>query len=69
MQLVIRNENDANVLNMASEGPFLLIRLSPGTYQVFATYRGETQSRTVTTGASGSKRLTFQWNRSASDPN
>jgi hypothetical protein len=68
VQVVIRDENDANVLNVASEGPFLLVKLHPGNYQVFATYQGETQSRKVATNASGTKQLTFQWNRPASGP-
>lgn len=66
VQVVIRNNNDANVLNVASEGPFLLVRLAPGQYQVFATYENQTQSRKITIGATGSNRLTFEWNRPAS---
>lgn len=66
VQAVIRDENDVTVLNVTSEGPFLLARLAPGTYQVFATYEGQTQSRSVTIDASGSARLTFQWDRPAS---
>lgn len=68
VQVVIRNEHDANVLNVASEGPFLLARLAPGKYQVFATYENQTQSRSVTIGATGTTRLTFEWNRPASGP-
>jgi hypothetical protein len=69
VQVVIRNENDANVLNVASEGPFLLVKLDPGNYQVFATYDNQTQSRKITIKpAGGSTRLTFEWNRPASGP-
>lgn len=66
VQVVIRDANDASVLNVASEGPFLLVKLAPGSYQVFATYDNQTQSRKITIGARGSARLKFEWNRPAS---
>lgn len=68
VQVVIRNDNDANVLNVASEGPFLLVRLAPGQYQIFATYENQTQSRKISIAATGTTRLTFKWNRPASGP-
>ncbi len=68
VQVVIRDENDANVLNVASEGPFLLVKLPPGKYQVFATYANKTQKREINVGINGSTRLTFAWERPASGP-
>ncbi|NYT61136.1 carboxypeptidase regulatory-like domain-containing protein [Alcaligenaceae bacterium] len=68
VQVVIRNDNDANVLNVASEGPFLLVRLAPGHYQVFVTHENQTQSRKVSINTSTSTRLTFEWNRPVSGP-
>ncbi|SHI35497.1 carboxypeptidase regulatory-like domain-containing protein [Pollutimonas bauzanensis] len=68
VQVVIRDDNDANVLNVASDGPFLLVKLAPGNYRVFATYENQTQSRKVSIGPRGGARLTFQWNRPASGP-
>ncbi|WP_233208415.1 carboxypeptidase-like regulatory domain-containing protein [Pollutimonas subterranea] len=68
VQVVIRDENDANVLNVASEGPFLLVKLPPGKYRVFATYDNKTQERQINVEASDSTRLTFAWERPASGP-
>jgi hypothetical protein len=68
VQVVIRNKDDATVLNVTSEGPYLLARLAPGSYQVFATYNGQTQSRQITIGQAGTVRVTFGWNRPSSGP-
>ena len=68
VQVVIRDENDANVLNVASKGPFLLVNLPPGKYQVFATYGNQTQQRDINVAVNGSTRLTFAWKRPVSGP-
>ncbi len=68
VQVVIRDEHDVNVLNVASEGPFLLVKLPPGKYQVFATYANQTQKREINVGVDNSTPLTFAWERPASGP-
>lgn len=64
VRVVVRNQYDVTVLNVESQGPFLLARLEPGTYQVFATYRNQTQSRPVTLADGKSARVVFEWQRS-----
>lgn len=68
VQVVIRDSHDANVLNVASDGPYFLVKLPAGSYEVFATYNNETQSHKVTVGDKGSARATFTWNRPKSGP-
>lgn len=68
VQVVIRNKDDVTVLNVTAEGPYLLVRLAPGPYQLFATYNNQTQSRKITIGDTGTVRITFQWNRPSSGP-
>lgn len=66
VQVVVRDAYDANVLNVTSPGPLFLARLAPGSYQVFATYEGETQSKPITVTADGTVDLRFLWKRPAS---
>lgn len=61
VQVVVRDEYDATILNIESEGPFLLARLAPGAYQVHATYKNQTQSRPVTVSDTTSSRMVFEW--------
>jgi hypothetical protein len=68
VQVVIKNKDNATVLNVTSKGPYLLVRLAPGPYQVSATYNNQTQSRKITIGESGSVRVNFGWNRPSSGP-
>ena len=68
VRVVVRDRYDATVLNVASEGPYLLARLPAGQYQVFATYRHKTLSRHITLSSSGTTRVVFDWPREASPP-
>lgn len=63
VQVVVRDQYDATVLNVESQGPFLLAQLQPGTYQVHATYRNQTQSRPVTVVDNKNTRMVFEWAR------
>lgn len=63
VQVVVRDQYDATVLNVESQGPFLLARLAPGNYQIHATYQNKTQSRLVTVSDTKGTRLTFEWTR------
>ena len=42
------------MLNTRAEGPFVLVRLPPGTYRVDATLNGRTLSKDVSVAANGS---------------
>ncbi len=68
VQVVIRDTQDATVLNVLSQGPYFLAKIPPGSYEVFATYEGRTQSRKVNIGSSGNTHVTFHWKRPASGP-
>src|SRR5690625_3695055 len=63
VQVVVRDRYDATVLNVETQGPFLLARVQPGNYQVHATYRNQTQSRQVQVTKGESTRLVFEWQR------
>lgn len=47
IQVVIRDEQDQAVVNINSEGPFCLLDIDPGSYQVYATYEGQTLHQPV----------------------
>lgn len=68
VQVVIRDHYDTTILNVESQGPFLLARLAPGIYQVHVTYQNQTQSRPVTVTDAKSARMVFEWKREATDP-
>lgn len=68
VQVVVRDQHDATVLNVESQGPFLLARLLPGSYHVHVTYRNQTQSRPVTVTDGKSARLGFEWVREHDTP-
>lgn len=63
VRVVVRDQYDATILNVESQGPFLLARLMPGSYQIHATYRNETQSRSVTVTGDQTTRVVFEWQR------
>jgi hypothetical protein len=49
------------VLDTSTEGPWLLAKLPPGSYQVNATYGRATERRTVAVAPAGLKTLDFRW--------
>ncbi len=61
VQVVIRDKSDQNVLNVESRGPYLLVNLAPGDYQVHATYQGQTQSREIQITDKKTVRIIFDW--------
>lgn len=61
VQVVIRDKQGNTVLNADAHGPYMLVRLAAGSYQVFATYGGRTLSRNIEIGASGGARAVFEW--------
>jgi len=61
VQVVIRDRQDNNVLNVTSEGPYFLARLPDGQYRLFVTYDNKTLSRTVDVHGSKTTRALFEW--------
>jgi hypothetical protein len=45
---VVISNTHGEVLNVVVPGPFLMVQLAPGTYQIKATYNGEQQNKTLT---------------------
>jgi len=68
VQVVIRDAQEATVLDATSQGPYFLVKLPPGKYHVKATYDGATQSRDVTIGEKSAERLMFSWKRPKAGP-
>jgi hypothetical protein len=60
-RVVVRDADGGLVLETVLDGPLLLARLWPGTYEVQATYGGKTQTRTVTISATGRRDLVLYW--------
>ncbi len=61
VQVVLRDAQDATVLNVTAQGPFLLARLEPGRYRLFATYLGRTLSRELTVRQGATTRIDLNW--------
>lgn len=68
VQVVIRDTHDATWLNVESQGPFLLVQLPAGRYQVFATYRNITRSQSFSVTDGQTTRVVFDWPRPAAKP-
>lgn len=47
------------LVNVRCPGPWVLVDLPPGSYEVTATFKGETKSRRVTVGGSGTRQQVF----------
>ena len=64
VNVAIKDRNGKMVLEQLVPGPFLLVQLPPGTYEVTATYEGKPRTRKVTVG----NRLSTAYLRWPSDP-
>jgi hypothetical protein len=51
----------ATIVDTHVNAPYLLVDLSPGTYEVEATHAGRTQRRRVQLGPQGREQLIFRW--------
>ncbi|MDE1183167.1 carboxypeptidase regulatory-like domain-containing protein [Paraburkholderia sp.] len=58
----IVDAHNGEVLNTASRGPYMLVKLRPGRYTVHAQYKDADQSRSVTVPAKGTAKAAFHWN-------
>lgn len=59
--VVIRDAAGATVLQVESDGPYLLARLAPGTYEVSATHHGKELTRRVSVSSAGSAAMALVW--------
>lgn len=60
VQVVIRDAYDITVLNINSDGPFCLLDIDPDTYNVYATYEGQTIHQSIDVTQQGHQ-LSFVW--------
>jgi len=60
-EVVVRDATGRVVLETTIDGPLLLARLSPGKYEVQATYGGKAQTRALTIPASGRREFFLYW--------
>lgn len=65
VKVMIHDGHGATVLDTTAQGPFLLVKLPEGKYQVKATFKDETQTRDVMVGKKGSEHLMFTWRHEA----
>jgi hypothetical protein len=49
------------VLKADTRGPYMLVRLAPGSYKITATYNDKTQTRSVSVPAKGGAKAAFSW--------
>jgi hypothetical protein len=61
VKVVIESARKEQVLDATMEGPILLAKLAPGTYNIRATFDGQTLARTVTIPAQGLRQVDFRW--------
>lgn len=60
--VTIRDGKGALVLETRADGPFLLVRLPPGPYEVMAAFDGTSVRQTTKIPASGRREMVFRWN-------
>jgi len=61
VQVGIEKKGGEKVLDVKADGPYLLVKLEPGTYAVRADADGKSQTRDVTVKAGGSTQIRFDW--------
>ena len=59
--VTIKDKTGKQVLNTASTGPILLVKLPAGRYSIAAERNGQTLRRTVQVNHHGDKRVNFHW--------
>jgi hypothetical protein len=61
VRVAIADAKGKAVLDTVSEGPWFLIKLPAGTYQIVATIAGKEQKRQITVGAEKLTTVDFRW--------
>ncbi|MGI4985473.1 MAG: carboxypeptidase regulatory-like domain-containing protein [Janthinobacterium lividum] len=59
--LVITDDKGGKILETSSQGPYMLVRLKPGSYTVQATYAGHEQKKQVKVAGNGHAKVRFNW--------
>ncbi|ARP81308.1 hypothetical protein CAL12_10960 [Bordetella genomosp. 8] len=59
--VTITDSKGATVLQTTTGGPYLLVKLPPGTYKITATYDGKAMTRQATVSKGSHDRLGFEW--------
>ncbi|HLS17843.1 MAG TPA: carboxypeptidase-like regulatory domain-containing protein [Paenalcaligenes sp.] len=67
VQVVIRDEDDHTIFNINSEGPYCLVDLEPGDYEVHVTYMGNTETRNFTIKQGEPVEINIRWPSDLSD--
>ncbi len=61
VKVSIADAKGKTLLDTTSEGPWFLIRLPAGNYQVVATFDGSAEKRTIAVGADKLRTVDFRW--------
>ena len=59
--VTVRTAHGDSVLDVRTNGPYLLVKLPAGTYEVSASDKGRTETRSVTVTDHSHARLVFEW--------
>lgn len=62
VQVRVVDAQGADVLSTTARGPYMLVRLHPGSYMVHAAYEGRDQTKAVTVSDKGTAKAAFYWN-------
>jgi hypothetical protein len=57
----IADEKNAEVLKTDAMGPYMLVKLPPGRYTVYARYKDSEKKQTVTVAGNGKAKVDFHW--------
>lgn len=68
LPVTIRDASGATVLDIVADGPYLLVQLPPGRYDVAATYAGVERKAKVAIAAGRPQRLALSWAEPAPAP-
>uniref|UniRef100_UPI0039EF0E23 carboxypeptidase-like regulatory domain-containing protein n=1 Tax=Bordetella sputigena TaxID=1416810 RepID=UPI0039EF0E23 len=59
--ITITDSKGAIVLQTTTSGPYLLVKLPPGTYKITSTYNGKAMTRQATVSKGSHARIGFEW--------
>ena len=60
-QIKLVNKQQKVIFNAQADGPYMLINITPGDYQILASYQGVEQKRALTVKAGTSQKLNIFW--------
>lgn len=60
-QIKLINKQQKVIFNAQADGPYMLINLTPGDYQILATYQGIEKKQALTVKADSSQKLNIFW--------